>query len=241
MTTDLLTQKEKIAEQFWQEGFVHLPGFFQADLMDSLNSLIEEHFGSDPTFSHTEEFVEKSATEVVPWFPQREGEHRFDVIETNPVFSGLTEAILGADWETQYCMVMFSKKGTKGQAWHQDCPPEGPFFNLNRLIYTTDLRPEIGGQVAVMPRSHKMGALTVGDPHADMSGQVVLTPKKGDLLFLHGHCWHKILPIKEKYRFSTNFRSAGAGAPEDLTDICVYRNMRFRFSTAEVIEERVAG
>ncbi len=40
-------------------------------------------------------------------------------------------------------------------------------------------------------------------------------------------------------RFSSNFRSAPKGRPEDITDICVYRNMRYRFSTSEVIEERL--
>jgi len=39
-------------------------------------------------------------------------------------------------------------------------------------------------------------------------------------------------------RASINYRSAAAGTPEGITDVCVYRNMRYRFSTASVIEER---
>jgi len=31
------------------------------------------------------------------------------------------------------------------------------------------------------------------------------------------------------------------GTPDDITDVCIYRNMRYRFSTSEVIEERIAG
>ena len=229
---------KKVAEEFWREGFVYLPGFFDASTMEHLNSLIESHFGAAPEFEHSEEFLRKSATEVVPWFPQREGVKDFDIIEDDKEFRALTHAILGEAFENQYCMVMFSKAGTSGQAWHQDCPPEGQFYNLNRLVYTTDIVNEIGGQVVVKPRSHKAGELPVGEPHGDMEEQTLLAPRKGDLLFLHGHCWHRVLPIKKKYRFSTNFRAASAGAPEDLTDICVYRNMRFQFSISEVIVDR---
>ncbi len=231
----------RISEDFWREGFVHLPAFFDAASMDHLNGLIENHFGQNPAFEHSDEFIEKSATEVVPWFPQREGVGDFDEVENDADFRAITQAILDDGWESQYCMVMFSKAGTSGQAWHQDCPPEGSFYNLNRLVYTSDIVDEIGGQVVVKPRSHKAGELTPGDPHGDMAGQVVLSPKKGDVLFLHGFCWHRVLPIKRRHRFSTNFRSASAGAPEDLTDICVYRNMRFQFSTSEVVVDRTAA
>jgi hypothetical protein len=80
----------------------------------------------------------------------------------------LSDAILSDGWYRQYCMVMFSKQGSLGQAWH------------------------------------------------------------------------RVLPITGPFRVSTNYRAAPAGTPEDITDICVYRNMRYRFSTASVIEERSA-
>ncbi len=231
---------EQVAKTFWQQGYIHLPAFFDSELMNHLDKRIEKHFGAQPDFSHTDEFVSLSATEVVPWFPQREGVTDFDSVEEDPFFKELTEAILDKGWGRQYCMVMFSKEGTVGQAWHQDCPPETGMFNLNRLVYTRDLTAENGGEVVVMPGSHREGVLPAGDPHEDLTGQVVLTPKRGDLVLLHGHCWHRILPIRKGYRFSTNYRSAGAGTPEDITDVCVYRNMRYRFSTEEVLEHRTA-
>ena len=227
-----------IAEEFWERGFILLPGFFEEQKMFELDRLIDGHFGDRPEFEHNDEFISSSQTEVVPWFPQREGVLAFDDVERDPRLIELTQAILGQSWERQYCMVMFSKAGTTGQAWHQDCPPDGEFFNLNRLVYTDDVRPERGGQVAVFPESHKLGELPAGEPHADFVGQLVLTPRRGDLLFLHGYCWHKILPVRKGHRSSTNFRAANAGAPEDLTDICVYRNMRYRFSTEEVVTTR---
>lgn len=226
------------AEMFWRQGYLHLPGFFDVQLMDRLDALIIEHFGATPDFYHNEEFLEKAATEVVPWFPQQEGVAAFDEIDTDARLKALTSSLIGEDWNNLYSMVMFSKKGTAGQAWHQDCPPDNPaHHNLNRLIYTSDIVSEIGGEVVVMPGSHKKGMLPAGPPHQAMDGELVLRPKKGDLLFLHGHTWHRVLPVKKKYRSSVNYRAAPASAPIDMTDVCVYRNMRYRFSTNSVLEE----
>ena len=136
---------------------------------------------------------------------------------------------------------MFSRRDSAGQAWHQDCPPENPdAFNLNRLVYTSDITDEIGGQTVVVPGSHKMGLLPYGDPTGEFENQVILRPKKGTLVLLHGHTWHRVLPIKGKYRFSTNYRAKSPKAGDHITDICVYRNIRYRFSDSSVVEERSA-
>lgn len=230
---------DQLIEQFQSLGFVHLPEFFTATQMDHLSGLIVDHFGETPEFEHDEAFIGGAKTEVVPWFPQREGVRDFDAIQNDADFQAITEALIGAEFQSQYCMVMFSKAGTSGQAWHQDCPPENETaFNLNRLVYTSAIQEEIGGQIVIMPGTQGTGPISAGEPHEDLSGQIVLSPKKGDLVMLHGHCWHRVLPIKTKYRFSTNFRAAPAQTPDDITDVCVYRNMRYRFSTSEVLEVR---
>ena len=228
------------AEQFWKDGYLVIEDFFEVARMDHLNEMILQHFGLTPNWEHSDEFIQKAATEVIPWFPVREGIQDFEFIEKTADFDQLTQAILGEEWQGLYCMVMFSKQGTKGQAWHQDCPPENTQqFNLNRLVYTHDITPKLGGQTIVYSGSHKMGELPAGLPHEDLENQVVLTPKKGTIVFLHGHTWHRVLPIKGTYRVSTNYRAVPKNTPEDITDIAVYRNMRYRFSTSEVIEERV--
>ncbi len=230
---------DQLANDFWENGYLVLENFFDEKLMDHLNKLILNQFGMNPEFWHNDEFLSKSQTEVIPWFPQREGVNDFDEVEKDKRLQSLTQKILGEGWQQQYCMVMFSKKGTVGQAWHQDCPPDDPAkFNMNRLVYTMDITEEIGGQTVVVPGTHKKGELIAGDPNAILANQVILNPKKGTLVLLHGHTWHRVLPIKGTYRVSTNYRTGPAGTPEDITDICVYRNMRYRFSTSEVLEER---
>ncbi len=232
-------QIRELTETFQRDGCLLVEDFFDSAAMDSLDAVIREYYGDNPDFWHNDEFLTKAQTEVVPWFPQREGVTDFDGIESDQRLQSLTTELLGEDWNAQYCMVMFSKADTAGQAWHQDCPPDDPYrHNLNRLVYTSDITDEIGGQTVVVPGSHKKGLLPSGDPVADMPGQVVLKPKKGTLVLLHGHTWHRVLPIKGSYRFSTNYRAAPKGTPDDITDVCVYRNMRYQFSTSSVIEER---
>lgn len=230
---------DNIAKQFWQQGYVVLDNFFEHQLMDTLQAKILDHFDNNPNYVHDEDFVKKSAAEVIPWFPQLEGEKGFDVVEQDARLTSLCDAILGDDWRALYCMSMFSKQGSKGQAWHQDCPPETPTqFNLNRLVYTMDIDESVGGQVIVRPNTHQHGALSAGQLDEDFADQVVLTPKKGTLVLIHGHTWHRVLPVDGNYRVSTNFRAVPSGTADDITDICVYRNMRYQFSTQQVVEHR---
>lgn len=224
---------------FERDGYLVIDDFFDADLMIVLDQLIRSHFGDNPDFLHNDEFLEKAKTDVIPWFPQREGVEAFDEIERDSRFTELSQSILGSGWTSQYCMVMFSRQDSAGQAWHQDCPPDDPnVFNLNRLVYTADITDATGGQTVVVPGSHRLGLLPVGDPAGDFENQVVLRPKRGTLVLLHGHTWHRVLPITGSCRTSTNFRATPVGTPGDVTDVCVYRNMRYQFSTCKVVEDR---
>lgn len=228
-----------LAQEFWNQGYLHINNFFDESLMDEFIGMILGHFGMKPEWQHTDEFIQKSGAEIVPWFPMREGVHEFDRIGKEARFESLTHEILGEGWQDLYCMSMFSKKGTKGQAWHQDClPDDASKFNLNRLVYTHDISKETGGQVVVVPGTHQLGEITSGDPFEEMDNQVVLSPMKGDVVILHGHCWHSVKPVTGTYRVSTNFRAMPSGTPEEITDIAVYRNMKYQFSTHKILSER---
>lgn len=236
-----MEEYSKLAEQFWEAGYLVLDGFLESAKMDELNECILENLGKAPEYLHSDEFLERSGADVVPWFPQHHGITAFDEVANDPRLLELTTALLGPEWQELYSMVMFSRQGSKGQSWHQDCPPEFPsHFNLNRLVYTHDVTPEIGGQTVVVPGSHRRGVIPIGDPDGVLEGQHVLEPKRGTLVLLHGHTWHRVLPVKGTYRVSTNFRACPQGVPKDVTDVCVYRNMRYRFSTGVFVEDRLA-
>ena len=227
-------------QQFWRDGYLVIDDCFDAEATAPVDAAIRGHFSNDTEFFHTEEFLTAAKTEVIPWFPQQDGPSAFDKLEVDATLNALTTDILGAGWRSDYCMVMYSKQGTKGQAWHQDCPPDDPGnFNLNRLVYTTDISASTGGQTVVVPGSHRAGILPTGDPAGHFDNEVVLNPRRGTLVLLHGHCWHRVLPIAGEFRYSTNYRAVPKAAPADLTDVCIYRNMRYQFSTSSVVEERV--
>ena len=233
---------QRLAERFHRDGFLVVEDFFVPQLMGALDELVHGHFGANPEYVHDEEFLARSKADVIPWFPQNEGVTAFDTVDANSRLQALTRGILGDGWKNLYCMVMFSKAESDGQSWHQDGPPDDAgSFNLNRLVYTSDINEETGGGVVVVPGSHTRGLLPPGEPTGEFDDQVVLQPKKGTLVLLHGHAWHRVLPVRDVPRVSINYRAAPAGAPDDVTDVCVYRNMRYRFSTAEVIEERTAS
>ena len=204
----MTTQLEKLASTFWQQGYLVIEDMFSAEIMDSLQGLILGHYGLNPEYEHEAAFLSKSATEVIPWFPQRSGEHAFKEIEDCKHMQSLTEEILGKNWKALYCMTMFSKMGTKGQAWHQDCPPDDPQqFNLNRLVYTMDINDQVGGELIVMPGSHRQGKLPAGEVNEDFAEQIALTPKKEHwslYMDIHGtvFCLSKVLivylPITEQ-------------------------------------------
>jgi hypothetical protein len=110
---------------------------------------------------------------------------------------------------------------------------------VNRLIYTSDISADVGGRILVVPGSHLRGELTPGATDEDFPDQLVLSPSRGTLILLHGHTWHRVTRVNGKCRVSTNYRSIPRGTPQDITDICVYRNMRYKFETSEVVEDRL--
>ncbi len=236
----ILLNNRTLAQDFWKYGYIHLPGFFDSDLMRLYNNKILSHFGMDPQYIHSDAFIEQSGTDVIPWFPQKDGETCFDAVNNHQDFVSLTQEILGDGWYEQYCMVMFSKKDTLGQAWHQDCVCDNPqHFNLNRLIYTMDISADTtGGQITLIPGSHLSGIIPSHSQAFDEDAAISLSPKKGDLVMMHGHCYHKVEKVIGEYRVSTNYRSAAAQTPENITDIAVYRNMIYEFSTSTALRYR---
>ena len=229
----------QLANEFWQNGYLHIKHFFTREQLTPVDDLIRDHYGLTPKYQHNDEFLETAATDVIPWFPVNEGMTNFNFIEEDERFIQLSETILGKNWYSLYCMCMYSKPFSKGQAWHQDCPPEDEnVFNLNRLVYSSRIEEKNGGQLVLVPGSHRAGRISVGPVDEVLENQIVIQPEVGDVIFLHGHCWHRVLPLKEKSRLSTNFRCAPSATPKSVTDISVYRNMVYQFSTSEILEER---
>lgn len=230
---------DSLSDEFNKKGYIYIENFFNDSLMDTCHKKILTHFASNPEYKHDKSFIERSDTDVIPWFPQLDGEEIFNTLENDINLKKLTENILGKDWKALYSMVMISSKSSNGQAWHQDCNSENKkFFNLNRLVYTMDINNSTGGEVVVIEGSHENGIIPSNASGKDIGHEIIISPKKGSLLLLHGHLWHKVLPINNHVRASTNYRCVPKDTPDDITDICVYRNMLYRFSDNKVLVNR---
>ena len=89
---------QQYARDFWEQGYLVIENFFTDGLMDHLNQVILAHFGRNPDWEHSDDFIQKSATEVIPWFPLREGDTNFQAIEKDELLKNLTQRILGEGW-----------------------------------------------------------------------------------------------------------------------------------------------
>ena len=55
-----MEQYKQYAEQFWKDGYLILENFFREEVMDEANQMIQQHYGMDPKWEHTDEFISKS-------------------------------------------------------------------------------------------------------------------------------------------------------------------------------------
>lgn len=119
------------------------------------------------------------------------------------------------------------------------CAENPAHFNLTRLVYTHDVTAETGGQTTVMPGTHKQGLLPVGQPD--------------ERIWLSG-----CIRAKERDAASPTWSLLASGATHSQRQVRLHQlplraqrharrhhrrlrlsQLRYRFSTSEVIEERI--
>jgi ectoine hydroxylase len=224
-----------LRQRFEREGVIVLLDFLSESEIAPLRSQMDIHYASlsEETLSthfgsRTE--TKKYACDVISWDPVAKGNAEFMKLAAQSRLAEVTEAALGEGYSAKGSLVMFSVGGGRGQAWHQDCPPgENEGFNLNRLIYANDLTLE-DGAIVFVPGSHRFGRIPSGDHQSYIEGEVLLTPRAGTLVLLHGHVFHRVTPnLNMKPRTSINFRAFPAGVSPDVTCVGIYRNGTVNF------------
>lgn len=232
-----------LRQQFQEQGFVMVENFLTSQELSSLNEEIANHYG--PLNLHADSGSRKKAKglpdtecEVIFWNPVEEKVQAFLDAMTKPEMVGLTASLLGNGYEeSQGALVMYSALGGKGQAWHQDCPFDPANYNVNRLLYMNDLREE-DGAIVVVPGSHRTGRIPAGGAQEPIEGEVMLTPKAGSLIFVHGSCFHRVTPnLSKRPRVSVNFRVFPGGSDTSVCKVGVYRNVAIDFRNKAVAQE----
>ena len=239
---------EEVHARFEQDGYVVLPGFLPIDQMQALNAEIQKHYhpvlerlgalkpGETRKATDGWENFEQFETDVIPWHPCEEGNAAFQTLKEDSRLEAVTRACLGENFTAPVSMVMLATAGGKGQAWHQDCPPEDARqFNLNRLFYTEDVHKD-DGAIVVVPGSHRQGRIPPGGNQEPIEGEVFLTPTAGPLVLLSGHVYHRVTPnLSGKPRLSVNFRAFAEGISPDVCSVGVYRGGAFDFTSGKVV------
>ena len=81
---------ENLSKRFKEDGYIYIEDFFDGNLMDSYHRKILSHFKKDTEYKHDMNFIEKSDTDVIPWFPQLEGETIFNIVEDDQRLQKIT-------------------------------------------------------------------------------------------------------------------------------------------------------
>lgn len=240
------TEASQIREQFLRKGFVVVPQFLDSNTLAGVNAEIHRHyalklaetaaspegFNADAKADNFRQFE----CEVIPWDPCGENNAVFSELRQMRRLQELTTACLGPGWTAPESLVMLSIGGGKGQAWHQDSPPDNSqAFNLNRLLYTEDINAA-DGAVVIVPGSHLQGRIPAGGNQEPMSGELVLEPRAGTLVLLHGHVYHRVTPnCTGKPRLSVNFRAFPQGISAEVCRVGIYRNGAYDFREGQVV------
>jgi ectoine hydroxylase-related dioxygenase (phytanoyl-CoA dioxygenase family) len=224
---------DELKQIFERDGAIVLHGFFGVQEMAAVNRQLDDYAALPESQNASKGFNEtfkKHETAALSWTPVEDGVDSFIELRNQPQLHATTAAILGADYLDDISLAMLTGPGA-GQAWHQDTASQNPGeYTVNRLIYTRDTSPEAGGIVYV-PGSHLTDDIPPGGAQEPISGEALLAPSAGTLVFLHSRCYHRVTVNRtDKSRFSINFRVRPASAPADLTKIAVYRSGKWDFS-----------
>ncbi len=214
--------------QFERDGFVLIEDAFDPAELAAVNAALREHWRKAVATGDPENYRAAFAhikCEVLLWWDAHNDNAAIRDLRGHPRLAELTADVLPPGFTDLHTLIAFSLPGGTGQAWHQDCRAKDPTkHNVNRLVYTQDTSREDGAVVCV-PGSHRR-ELPVGGEHDDLPGQQIICPKAGTVLFLHGRCFHRVLPNRSSnLRVSVNFRLKSPGTSDQILQRPVYRHM----------------
>ena len=225
MTNDL-------ARAFWRDGYLTLDNFFPQELMLACRDVVSGASAPAPAWEPVASPALASDMQTsIPPLESLDGP--LAAVHRDEQLRDLTASILGEDFADLYLLLMTFAPGGQGGAWHQDCDP-GPDkpYCLNRLAYCQEIDEGTGGQLVVVPGSHRAGRLPVGDPHEPLPDERVINPSPGTLVIMHCMLFHRITKILSSApRLSINFRAGPSGTTGLVNDIAVYRNVVMQFTT----------
>jgi ectoine hydroxylase len=237
----MLMIDNELKEQFYKNGYLLLEGFFSDEELSEVETLMESYVAqAEQKLEHQakekgNDFAQFE-TKVASFGEEASRELAFRKLGEHVKMDTLTKLLIGDGYEKEGLLVMITPKGN-GQAWHRDCFDLNPdHFVVNRLIYTRDIRPEQGALI-VVPGSHLLNTFPPGGLHESILGEVVISPKKGTVAFVHSSLFHRVNRNETGVpRCSINYRVRPKGTPAGLTKVGVYRTGKWNFAEGRKAE-----
>lgn len=206
----------EIAETFFREGSVLVPGVLTGKEVELLRDRTEHYFHDRESIPQQHvsyvhgAFVLRRGAELDPAFA--------DMVTKEPIYS-LAAAVLGPEPAFNACNVIRNEPGQAISVWHVDdtlehpLPPDIPRFDprirMPVLWFTvqvalSDIERLEHGPTQFVPRSHYSGRRPPeGDePVFEGQGQQSLYCRAGDIYFTNHQTWHRGAPnTSDRIRF----------------------------------------
>jgi hypothetical protein len=199
---------ETLAEAFFRDGFVHVPGILNESEVAALRAKTDDCFASrenvDP--KHVSyvygAFVLRRGAEYDPLFAE--------LVHREPIVS-LVTAVLGKEPAFNALNVIRNEPGQAISLWHVDDVLEFPLpdniacfdprirmpvFWLTVQVALSDIETEAHGPTQFVPGSHYSGRRppTQENPTFEGRGPVPVFCKAGDIYLTNHQCWHRGAP-----------------------------------------------
>ncbi len=201
-------QTGPIAETFFREGSVLIPGVLTADEIHAIRALTDEYA------LHPDRYPAKHISYVYGAFVLRRahevGPLLHDLILRQPIYS-IVEAVLGPDARFNAMNVIRNEPGQAISVWHVDDVlefplPEAiprfdprirmPVFWLTVQCALSDIDTLEHGPTQFVPGSHYSGRRPPNqeEPTFEGRGPQALFCKAGDIYLTNHQCWHRGAP-----------------------------------------------
>jgi ectoine hydroxylase len=215
------------ARRFWSDGYVVFDAFYPREVAAAAHEWLTSTGEGAPAWTDatTSESIETDL-DIHIALPQAMSPS-IQRVHGDERFLALTNAILGEGFADLYGILFRFKGPGVGGPWHQDCSSEiGEPYCVNRLVYSHDAGDAVGGELVVVPGSHKVGRIPPGEQHVSLPRERTITPRAGTVVMLHASTFHRVAAVRSTVpRFSINLRAAPQGTSDTVTNTAVYRNV----------------
>jgi ectoine hydroxylase-related dioxygenase (phytanoyl-CoA dioxygenase family) len=175
-----------------ERGYVVLPGFMSARLLDELTRRVEELFAAEGDQAGREFKQEPGCRRLANLADKGDV---FLRIAADTVIGQLAAHVLGRYKLSSLNARSANPRAACRQPLHADMgavPDEAGYWVFNTIWLLTDFTPD-NGALRVVPGTHRSGRRpqdVLEDPRAPHPDEVLLTGRAGDVIAMNAHVWH---------------------------------------------------